>query len=132
MRAWWCAWALLASVGAWAGEPARCKVQMVHALEGVGGIDARLERLKPYLEKPPFTSWKKFVLLEEKASLTYVDHLPRDPGRHRLRLKLAIADGDKKVLETVLVLDEGGVFLQAGQKLQTGLLVLAFSCLTAS
>ncbi len=151
MRAWLCAFTLLVAAGASADEPARCKIQIVHALEGPGSIDPKLERLKPHLEKPPFTAWKRFALLEEKelevkpgapadftlpngkqGSLTYVDHLLRDGGKHRLRLKLAISDSGKKLLETVIVLDEGGVFLQAGQKLQAGLLVLAFSCLTAS
>jgi hypothetical protein len=151
MRAFWCAWVLLATAGARADEPARCKIAMVHALEGQGGVDPKIERLKPYFEKPPFTAWKQFKLLDEKSlevkpgapaefklpngkdgSLTYVDHLLRDGGKHRLRLKLAISDQGKKLLETVIVLDEGGVFLQAGQKLAQGLLVLAFSCLTGS
>jgi hypothetical protein len=151
MRAFLCAWALLIAAGARADEPAHCKISMVHALEGNGGVDPKLERLKPYFEKPPFTSWKQFKLLDEKSlevkpgapaefklpngkdgSLTYVDHLLQGQGKHRLRLKLAISDAGKKVLETVIVLDEGGVFLQAGQKMQQGLLVLAFSCLTGS
>jgi len=139
------------AAGARAQEPARCKVQMVQALADGGGVDPRLERLKPYFQKPPFTAWKKFTLLEEKtfevkpgapasfalpsgrqAQLTYVDHVLREGGKHRLRLKLAIDDGAKRLLETVIVLDEGGVFLEAGQKLAAGLLVLAFSCLTGS
>ncbi len=131
-----------------AGEPhAICYVRMIQASHEGSGIDPKITRLRPYLEKAPFTAWKKFTLLDEKdmtvapsttdrftlpngkqASLTYVDHVFTPEGKHRLRLRLEISDGEKKILNTTFVLDEGGVVLQAGQKHGNGTLILGFSC----
>jgi hypothetical protein len=126
---------------------ATCMLRSIQASPTGEGIDPRLTRLKPYLEKAPFTAWKKFDLMDEKeltlapassgqttlpngnhASLTYVDHVMSPQGKHRLRLRLEIDHGDKKELNTTFVLDEGGVVLQAGQKHGGALLILGVSC----
>jgi hypothetical protein len=141
---------LLAARPATADElHAKCFVRMIQASHEAGGVDPKITRLRSYLEKPPFTAWKKFTLVDEKdmmvapnttdhfdlpngkkASLTYVDHVLTPEKKHRLRLRLEITDGkgSEKFLNTTFVLDEGAVFLQAGQKLGSGLLVLGFSC----
>ncbi len=144
---------------------AHCTVRIIHALETAeptvappaepgkppaaptAKIDPKIVRLRPYLSRPPFTSWREFVLLDEKslelvpkvaqtfalpngksASLTYVEHLPAAAGKHRVRLQLQIGDAAKPLLNTVFVVDEGGVVLQAGQHYKKGLLVLGTSC----
>jgi hypothetical protein len=126
---------------------ANCDVRMIQASHDGSGIDERITRLRPYLEKAPFTAWKKFQLLGNKelvlapetnekfelpngnsASLTYVEHVMSPKGKHRLRLKLEIDHGDKKEVNTTFVLDEGGVVLQAGQKIGGGMLILGVSC----
>lgn len=109
-------------------------------------IDPRIDRLRPNLLKPPFTAWREFVLLDKRtldlqpkvpqqvplpngkiASLTFLEHLPAIDGKHhRVRMQLQI-DGPRK-LDTVFVVHEGGVVLQAGQHYQGGLLVLGTSC----
>jgi len=142
------AYGLLAAGPVSADEPhAKCFVRMIKALHEGEGVDPKITRLRPYLEKPPFTAWKRFELVDEKdmvvapsmtdqfklpngklASLTYVDHVLTPEQKHRLRLRLEIVDGDKKMLNTTFVLDEGGVVLQAGQRLGKGLLILGFSC----
>jgi hypothetical protein len=149
---------LLLGVGrARAAETAVCEVPIIHALRnGDDGraptIDPRIERLKPYLLKAPFTAWGEFKLLDRKelpmalhesaqfqlpngreATLTFLAH-SSGPGddHHRMRLRLAIDDKAKghKLLDTTFVLDEGGVVLQVGQHYQSGVLVLAVSCKT--
>jgi uncharacterized protein YigE (DUF2233 family) len=129
--------------------PAVCDVRVIHALHDNQGIDPQINMLRPYLEKPPFTAWGHFKLLNKaelvierkkagefalpngkQASLTYMDHFIADDGDHRLRLQFAIRDGAHVVVKTVFVLDEGGVVLQAGQKFQDGLLILGISCKT--
>jgi hypothetical protein len=139
-----------------AAETANCEVPIIHAVHDGDGrapeIDGRIQRLKPYLEKAPFTAWHEFKLLERKelqlplhdaarfqlpngreASLTFLAH-SSGPGddQHRMRLKLTIEDKAKghKVLDTTFVLDEGGVVLQVGQHYQGGVLVLGVSCKT--
>ena len=149
-------WSMMIAVGAGllAGGVARadnhlatCSVRMIDALHEPGGVDPRITVLRPYLEQPPLTAWKSFRLVEEKtftiahettekfalpngsqASLTFVEHMLRPDGKHRLRLRLEIEKRAQKVLDTTFVLDEGGVVLQAGQKHGKGLLVLGFSC----
>ena len=129
--------------------PATCELRVIHALKEGGGIDPRITRLRPYLERAPFTAWHEFKLLSStevelapkgsssfdlpngrKGTLTYVEHLLASDGDHRMRLQLLIENGPKRVLNTTFVLDEGGVVLQAGQKYQGGLLVLGVSCKT--
>lgn len=129
-------------------EPtARCAVRIIQGSHEGQGIDPKITRLRPYLEKDPFTAWKNFQLLEQKdltvppkatqtfalpngkqAALTYVDHVLRPDGKHRLRLRLEVEKGAKKLLDTTFVLDEGGMVLQAGQAHHAGMLILAFSC----
>jgi hypothetical protein len=143
------------SARARADEPlAECAVRLIEAdpeADSPGAstpfIDPKITNLKEYLTKAPFTSWKQFKLVDEKhlrlgphaaeefslpngrqASITYVDHLLREDHKHRLRLRLTIHHGPKQVLDTVFVLDEGGVVLQAGQKCQKGRLILGISC----
>ncbi len=131
------------------GQAAMCEVRVIHALHDNQGIDPQINKLRPYLEKPPFTAWGHFKLLDKaeltierkkdgtfalpngkQASLTYLDHFIADDGDHRLRLQFGIRDGAHQVLKTTFVLDEGGVVLQAGQKYQDGLLILGISCKT--
>jgi hypothetical protein len=129
-------------------QSARCKVRVVQA-EADGkelSIDPRITLLRPYLMNAPFNGWKRFQLLSEynldiqptmtaefflpngkKTSLTYLEHL-QGHKKHRMRLKLAIAEEDKKVFNTTFVLDEGGTVVQAGQRHDKALLILAVSC----
>lgn len=158
MRVW--ATSLALAAGLLAGGIARadsavCDVPVIHALHnGDDGkaptIDPQINRLKPYLERAPFTAWRDFKLLDRKdltiaehssasfmlpngreATLTFVQHVA-GPGDHRMRLKLVLDDKNKKskMLDTTFVLDEGGVAMQVGQKYEGGLLILGISCKT--
>jgi len=157
MRVWAsslaCFAALLAS-GAARAQSASCDVPVIQAThgheQGDPTIDAQINRLKPYLQKAPFTAWHQFKLLDRReltlqekgassftmpggreATLTFVDHTS-GPGDHRMRLKLVVEDRGKheKMLDTTFVVDEGGVVLFAGQKYQGGVLILGVSCKT--
>jgi hypothetical protein len=147
--------AVLLSCAVARAESVQCDVPIIHALHnGDDGkapeIDSQINRLKPYLEKQPFTAWREFKLLDRKeltiplngsssftlpngreATLTFVAH-SAGPGDHRLRLRLVFDDKNKKgkMLDTTFVLDEGGVVLQAGQRFQGGVLILGVSCKT--
>lgn len=139
-----------------AAQTASCEVPVIHALQGTDGkhqeIDERIQRLRPYLEKAPFTAWHQFKLLERKdltvtehgstefqlpngreATLSFLEH-SSGPGddHHRMRLRLVIEDKakNKKLLDTTFVLDEGGVVLHGGQHYAGGVLVLGISCKT--
>jgi hypothetical protein len=138
---------LVAPRAARADESANCTVTIIHALHEEGGIDPKITRLRKLLETDSFAAFKSFQLLEEKklqvkvsgsdrialpngkqATLTYLEHLKQADGRTRLRLKLEIEDGGKKLLSTTIGLEEGKPFVQAGQKHGKGLLVLGFAC----
>jgi hypothetical protein len=134
---------------------ATCDVPVMQALPGDAGkplqLDPQIERLKPYLNKVPFTAWHEFkliaanhVLVPEAGSTTFV--LPNGrrgtltffghangADEHRLRLKLVVEHPEKnhRVLDTTFVLDEGGVMLHAGQqKSSGGTWIVAVSCKT--
>ena len=154
----WLAAAVMVSVAAGSAQAqptASCDVPIIHAQHnGDDGraptIDDRIQRLKPYLQKAPFTAWRDFKLLDRKelrvgekssqsftlpngreATLTFLDHT-EGPGDHRLRLQMKIEDKQKatKMVDTTFVLDEGGVVLLVGQKHDNGVLVLGVSCRT--
>src|SRR3954465_2669597 len=91
-----------------AAPPAVCNVRIVHALKDGNGMDPRISRLRPYLQKAQFAEWHQFKLLEDKelklaphgvapfelpngrkGTLTYVDHFISEK-EHRLRIKLTI------------------------------------------
>ena len=138
--------------GAARADGATCDVPIIHALPGVGAtqIDPKIDQLRPYLSKAPFTAWHDFRLLDRKqltlqeggaatfmmpdnrpATLTFLGHTA-GPGEHRMRLRLVIEHPEKqhKVLDTTFVLDEGGVVLNVGHRHDNGVLILAVSCKT--
>jgi hypothetical protein len=144
--------AMLLAGGAARADSATCEIPIVHATPGGSGtdIDSKIELLKPYLSKPPFTAWHEFKMLDRKvltladnaqqqftlpngrtATLTFLGHTP-GPGEHRMRLRLFIDHPEKKhrVVDTTFVLDEGGVTLQGGTKHEGGVLILGISCKT--
>lgn len=157
---WLASTVLVAAVTGTAGHAraqmtATCEVPIIQAQHnGDDGhaptIDPKIERLKPYLQRAPFTAWRDFKLLDRKelrvaekssssfvlpngreATLTFLDHT-EGPGDHRLRLQMKIDDKAKatKMLDTTFVLDEGGVVLLVGQKHEGGILVLGVTCKT--
>lgn len=153
----------VATLGLWPGASAQaeehlvCTVRVIHAGDPAAGaqanepapkLDPRIDRLRPFLLKPPFTAWRNFELLDSKtldvvegvpqsftlpnekvATLTLVQHLP-DTGskHHRVRMQLELGKGTPNSLKTVFVIDEGGLVLQAGQPHRHGMLVLGTSC----
>lgn len=157
MRVWLSSLALgtaLLAGGSARAESATCDVPVIQAThgheQGDPTIDSQINRLKPYLQKAPFTAWHEFKLLDRReltlqekgsssftlpngreASLTFIDHTS-GPGDHRMRLKLVVEDRAKhdKMLDTTFVLDEGGVVLLVGQKHQGGVLIIGVSCKT--
>jgi hypothetical protein len=151
----WLALALLSTMlyggRALAGEPdAKCSMRIIDAKHDGAFLDPNITVLRPYLEREPFDDWKNFKLVTakdvslalksshsemlpngRKATITYVGHLLNSQGKHRVKLLLEIDHGDKKEVNTQLILDEGGVFLQAAQKKQTKeteMLILGISC----
>jgi hypothetical protein len=138
--------------GAARADSATCEVPIIHATSGGSAtdIDPKIDLLKPYLSKPPFTAWHEFKMLDRKvltlsdnaqaqftlpngrtATLTFLGHTG-GPGEHRMRLRLLIDHPEKKhrVVDTTFVLDEGGVTLQGGTKHEGGVLILGISCKT--
>jgi hypothetical protein len=147
----WVVIAVIGLAGAVAADepPAKCELRVIHALKEGSGIDPRITRLRPYLERAPFTAWHQFKMLDDKqleiqphgaaefelpngrkGTLTYVDHSLAADGDHRLRLNLVLDKAGKHVINTTFVLDEGGVVMHAGQKYQNGLLIIGLSCKT--
>jgi len=129
-----------------ADEQPSCGVKVILATHEGTGVDPKIVRLKHYLAKEPFTSYKSFQLLDDKRwsmrpsvaekmklpngkelALTYLDSA-KGPNGTRLRLRLEIGDDSKKVLNTTFALDEGAYVLQAGQRHGDGLLILGVSC----
>lgn len=134
-----------------------CTVRVIHAKDPVTAsngaeaapkVDPRIDLVRPYLLRPPFTAWHEFELLDSKtldvvenapqgftlpngkvATFTLVQHLPDTGGkRHRVRMQLELGQGTPNSLKTVFVIDEGGIVLQAGQPHRHGMLVLGTSC----
>lgn len=127
---------------------ARCTLRVVHALPADGGLDPRLDPLRRRLSRPPFSFWKTFQLLSaqeqeiqpessveyplpdgRKARLTYAEHDETPGGKHVVRGSLEL-EGARSRSRTMFALDEGGLFLVAGQRHGAGILIYALSCQT--
>jgi hypothetical protein len=127
---------------------ARCALKVVNALPGDGGIDPRITRLRPYLQQPPYTYWRTFKLLSEKeaelvpgasasyplpngrsATVTYTQHATAPDGKHLVRGVFHV-DGPRATARTTFSLDEGGLFMVAGEKHAGGILIYSLSCKT--
>jgi hypothetical protein len=132
-----------------ADAPTRCMVRLIHALRDGEGIDPQIVKLRPYLQKDAFASFKRFVLLDKRefalqpklaerlplpngkeASLTYLEMVDRNDGKRRLRMRLEIVTPGQaqRLLDTTFLLEDGGVVMQAGQKHDSGQLILGVSC----
>jgi len=135
-----------------AGDPrslaARCTLKVVNALPGEGGIDQRITRLRPYLQAPPYTHWHSFKLLSEKdaeltpgatasyplpngraATVTYTEHGQAPNGKHLVRGVFHV-EAPRSAARTAFALDEGGLFMVAGEKFGGGILIYSLSCKT--
>jgi hypothetical protein len=143
---------IVAAGAARASETATCDVPIIHALPGGGvtQIDPKIDTLKNYLSKPPFTAWHDFRLIGRQtltmqeggsstfmmpdnrpATLTFVGHsIGHDEHRIRLRLVIEHPEKQHRVLDTTFTLDEGGVVLHVGHRHDNGVLILAVSCKT--
>lgn len=129
-----------------AKESASCLVRTIHALHDGNAFDAQLEPLKGQLKSPALSSWKSFKQVdkqeltlprnspqsfnipgEHRGSLQFLEKVEKD-GKQRLRLRLELFDGAAKLLNTVVLIDNGGTMLQAGTKHQGGTLILGFTC----
>ena len=134
-----------------ADESAHCTLRSVVASVAPGGVDPRIADLAQKLTRAPFTEWKSFKLLTEhkltlalkakqtvelpegrRGTITYMEHLAPQAGRHRVRLHLEIIHGEKSQLSTQFVLDEGGTVLTAGSRHADGMLILGVACATES
>ena len=143
---------LLAGSGAARADTATCDVPIVHAQPGAGEmqLDPKIDHLKPYLSKAPFTAWHDFQLLDRKtltlqpggsatfmtldnrpATLTFIGHTGGS-GEHRMHLKLVVDRPEKHnhVLDTTFTLDEGGVMLNVWRRHDKDVIILAVSCKT--
>ncbi len=130
-------------------DTARCVLRLIHALPEAGPPDPRLADIhRLHLSKPPFSVWRSFRLLADetrelrprqqlefsfpegqKASLLYTEHLTDPSGKHRVRGTLHV-QGAHSGAGTGFSLDEGGLFMVAGQRLGKGILIYALSCRT--
>lgn len=123
-----------------------CTVRVIQAHQTGNDFDPQLKPLRTHLTRPPFSSWHSFRQIQKHdlnlplntaktfnlpgahdGELTYLGRAD-GPKRHRVRVHLELRDGTAKLVNTVILLDDGGTFLQGGIKNAGGTLVLGFTC----
>ena len=126
---------------------AQCTVTEIRASNEKGGVDAKLERLKAKLGKPPFSSYDTFKLLGEQTvnadrqkpaaaklvngslTLLFKDKLVAQGGKTRLRFGIDVDDKQgARTISTESKFDSGDPFFIAGQPYEGGTYVLALTC----
>jgi hypothetical protein len=129
--------------------PARCTLKVIEASEKPGGIDPQIVRLRPYLQKPPFSHWHSFKLLSQKeheiapggtvmypvpngheATATYTRHQLEPNGKHRVNGVFRVR-GQRTAMKMEFTLDEGGIVNYVGEAHHGGWLIYSLSCSTA-
>ena len=112
-----------------------------------GGVDAKLDKLKAKLSKPPFASYDTFKLLGEHSvnaergkpapvklangslTLLFKDKLTASGGKTRLRFGIDVDDKQgARTISTESKFDSGDPFFIAGQPYDGGTYVLALTC----
>jgi hypothetical protein len=126
---------------------AQCTVTEIKASNDKGGVDARLDKLKAKLGKPPFASYDTFKLLGEQTvaatrgkpapvklvngslTLLFKDKLVASGGKARLRFGIDVDDKQgARTISTESKFDSGDPFFIAGQPYDGGTYVLALTC----
>jgi hypothetical protein len=111
------------------------RVMVVHATSNGNKIDARLENLTKYLSHLKYTSYellqthtaelgtngKQSFNIEGGFKVT-IELLSKEDSKARMRV--VMARGDEKLLDTTLSVNRNGTFIVAGPKYQGGILVL--------
>lgn len=136
------------AVGADVGA-AQCIATEIQATNEKKGIDAKLEKFKAKLSKPPFSAFDTFKWLAEAtvsaerskpaglklvngAHLTLLlkDRVKSEGQKVRLRLGVDVDNKDgKRIVSTVLSFDSGDtIFPVAGELYQGGTYILALTC----
>ncbi|RMG11510.1 MAG: hypothetical protein D6729_17855 [Deltaproteobacteria bacterium] len=132
---------LAAAQPAWAGTEVSIQVTVVHASHAGKRVDPALKDLQRQLEDFGFTSY----VLEDQRKLTLKLKAPGEvplPGGRVLtvtpvarepdgRLKIRVAIGPKKILDTTVIVEPGGTFIIGGPKYEGGVLMIAVSHLAA-
>jgi hypothetical protein len=145
--AMWIGIVALPAVAGAQGTAAQCIVTEIRGSNEKGGIDAKLERLKAKLSKPPFSSYDTFKLLGEqtvtaergkpsaatlvngKLTLLFKDKLVAQGGKARLRFGIDVDDKQgARTISTESKFDSGDPFFIAGQPYDGGTYVLALTC----
>lgn len=127
---------------------ATCEFLEIKASGGDGGIDPSLKELSGKLQKPPFSSWKRFervaghsrtltrmkavdvpLKMGGKLGALFRQHSKAPGKKDRLSLSLTLDDkSGKRALDTKVHVDSGDYFLiVADQSTKSGY-ILAFSC----
>ena len=128
-------------------DAAQCTVTEIRASNEKGGVDPKLERMKPKLSKPPFASYDTFKLLGEQAvdaqrgkassvklvngslTLLFKDKLVASGGKTRLRFGIDVDDKQgARTISTEAKFDSGDPFFIAGQPYDGGTYVLVLTC----
>ena len=128
---------------------AKCVVTEILATNEKKGVDAKLDKLKGKLAKPPFSAWDTFKLIGEpavtaekdkpatatlatggKLTLLLKDKLVSQGGKSRLRVGIDVDDkAGKRTMSTVMVFGAGDVhFPVAGTPYEKGVYIAGLSC----
>lgn len=128
-------------------QSAQCVVTEIVASNDKKGLDARLDRFKGKLSRPPFSSWDTFVLVGEQSvtaerlkpasapltqgtlTLLFKDKMAAQGGRARLRFGVDLDNRQgRRSVSTVVVFDSSDPLLIAGEPVRGGTYILALGC----
>ncbi len=129
---------MLVSGVARADDDAACEVYEIKASHEDGGIDKGLDKLSRILKKPPFNTWKRFVLIKKhdqnvtkdkpagltleaggKMQLLLKDVVQKKGGKWRLRITVTLFDKKgKQTTEATSMVDSGDAWLIGGEPLE--------------
>jgi hypothetical protein len=131
------------------GDSATCTIRSIHGLAAAGGLDKRLRPLHKQLARPPFSSFKTMKLIKASAlvipqsstkkvtlptgkilKLTFKEKLLGRKDKIRLRMHLSITPPKKTgfLPGTLFTIANGGTLLVAGDKYNSGTLVVGVTC----
>jgi len=132
----------LSAISARAGEIVELRIETVLATNSSQEIDQRLGQIRRQLNN--LFRYSSYRLVKEESRRTrwgipasfnipggrYLQVIPKSYRDNRVSMRVVLIEGDKPMVDTNLILRNGGVFFVGGRRHQEGVLIISIGAAT--
>ena len=125
-----------------AGEVVEIRIETVLATNSSQEVDQRLGQIKQQLNN--LFRYSSYRLVKEESRRTrwgdrasfnipggrYLQVIPKSYRDNRVSMRVVLIEGDRPMVDTELILRNGGVFFMGGRRHQEGVLIISIGAAT--